>query len=250
MRSAAGVSADVERLRAQLERVQGRKMDAPVLPTHPALASLLPGRGLRTGSAYTIGASTSLLFALLAQPSQQGSWCAAVGMPGLGVEAAAKLGVDLTRLVLVPEPGDRWLSVVAAIADVVPVVAVRPPSRARDGDVSRLAARLRERGAVLLVQGRWPQTEAMIDVTEAHWDGLGRGHGLLAERALTVTVTSRRSPMPRSAPMLLPAPDGSLGQIADGRGVGAGGAGRGGTGGADADRSGLRAVEMPMRAAG
>src|SRR6478735_1532889 len=92
----------VAQLRAQVERVQGRRLDAPVLPVHPALASLLPGGGLRPGSAYSLPRSTSVLLALLAQPSQAGSWCAVLGMPRLGAEAAEGLGVDLSRLVLIP----------------------------------------------------------------------------------------------------------------------------------------------------
>ncbi|WP_374940930.1 hypothetical protein [Microbacterium sp. zg.Y1084] len=202
---------DVQRLRAQLERVQGRRMDAPVLPADPALAGLLPGRGLRPGSAYALGSSLTLLSALLAPPSQAGSWCGVVGMPEFGAEAAERVGVALDKLVLIPEPGTRWLAVTAAIAEVLPVVAVRPPSRARDADVSRLAARLRERGAVLLVQGTWPQTEAMIDVSDPVWSGVGDGYGYLAARELTVTVSSRRTPVPRRARVQLPA---SSGQVA------------------------------------
>ncbi|WP_394278762.1 hypothetical protein [Microbacterium sp.] len=201
---------EVQRLRAQMAQIQGRKLDAPPLPTHPALADLLPGGGLRPGSSYSLGGSMSLLFALLAQPSQTGSWCGVVGMPGFGAEAAQKAGVDLSHLVLIPEPGPRWLAVTSTIADVLPVVAVRPPSRAKDADISRLAARMRERGVVLLVQGPWPQTEAMIDVTDARWSGLGDGYGLLTDRELTVTVSSRRFPVPRSSRMLLPAPDGAI----------------------------------------
>lgn len=200
-------------LRARVEQLQGRSLDAPVLPTHPALAGLLPGRGLRPGASYTVGRSMSLLFALLAQPSQAGSWCAVLGMPELGAEAAAHIGVDLSRLVLVPDPGPRWLAVASAIAEVIPLVAVRPQGRARDGDVARLSARMRDRGTVLLVQGTWPQTEAMIDVEDPRWSGLGDGYGLLAERELTVTVTSRRFPVPRRERMLLPAPDGTLASL-------------------------------------
>ncbi|HWM15442.1 MAG TPA: hypothetical protein VNP97_02525 [Microbacterium sp.] len=201
---------DVLRLRAQLERVQGRRLDAPVLPVHPALAALLPGGGLRPGSAYSIAPSASLLFALLAAASQAGSWCGVVGVPRLGVEAAEGLGVDLSRLVLIPDPGSRWLAVTATIAEVLPVVAVRPGGRASDGDVSRLAARLRDRGAVLLVQGPWAQAEASIGVADPDWTGLGQGHGYLARRELTVTVTSRRTPVPRRGRVLLPADDGAL----------------------------------------
>jgi hypothetical protein len=208
--SEAQSEGDVLRLRAQLERVQGRRLDAPVLPVLPALAALLPGGGLRPGSSYSVAPSSSLLSALLAAPSQAGSWCGVVGMPQFGAEAAERLGVDLSRLVLIPDPGPRWLAVTATIAEVLPVVAVRPGGRATDGDISRLAARLRDRGSVLLVQGPWAQAEASIGVTEPDWSGLGHGHGYLSGRELTVTVTSRRTPVPRRGRMLLPASDGGL----------------------------------------
>ena len=201
---------EVLRLRAQLERVQGRKLDAPVLPVHPALAPLLPGGGLRPGSAYSLSRSTSLLLALLAQPSQSGSWCGVIGVPRLGAEAAEMLGVDLSRLVLIPDPGPRWLAVTATISEVLPVVAVRPSGRATDAEVSRLAARLRERGAVLLVQGQWPQAEAVLEVGDPVWTGLGRGHGYLDGRAVTVTSSSRRWPRPRRERLLLPDASGGL----------------------------------------
>src|ERR1051326_1037524 len=84
----------VELLRAQMERMQGRRLDVPVLPVPPALGALLPGGGLRPGSSYSLGRSMSLLFALFARPSQDGAWCAAVGMPHLGAEAARAAGVD------------------------------------------------------------------------------------------------------------------------------------------------------------
>lgn len=216
MRDRAEVAPDVSALRAQLERMQGRRLDEPVLPTHPAFSPLLPGGGLKPGSAYSLAPSASLLLALLARPSQDGVWCAAIGMPDLGAEAAERYGLDLDRLVLVPDPGPRWLAVAATIAEVVPVVAVRPPAgrsgvgSAPSAEMSRLGARLRDRRTVLLVQGEWPQVEATIEVADPHWAGLGRGHGYLAGRELTVTVTGRRSPAPRRARMLLPAADGTI----------------------------------------
>jgi hypothetical protein len=218
VRDRAQTAQEVSALRAQLERMQGHRLDEPVLPTHPAFSPLLPGGGLRPGAAYALASSTSLLLALMARPSQDGVWCAAVGMPDLGAEAAERYGLDLERLVLVPEPGPRWLAVTATIAEVVPVVAVRPPTgrgvgSAPGAEVSRMAARLRDRGAVLLVQGEWPQVEAAIEVGDPRWSGLGRGHGYLGDRELTVTVRSRRSPVPRSARMLLPAADGSISAV-------------------------------------
>lgn len=196
-------------LRSQLDRVHGLRMDAPVLPAPPALASLLPGRGFRPGASYSVGMGMSLLYALLAQPSADGSWCAVVGVPHFGAEAAERAGVSLSRVVLVPDPGQRWLAVAATVADVVPVVVIRPPSQARDADASRLAARMRDRGAVLFVQGPWPQAEAVIDVTRSRWSGLGDGDGYLATREVTVSVSSRRFPRAREGRMLLPAADGA-----------------------------------------
>ncbi|WP_235014890.1 hypothetical protein [Microbacterium sp. SLBN-154] len=207
------VRGEVHRLRAQLERVQGRRMDAPVLPVLEPLAEVLPGGGLRTGSAYSLTRSASLLAALLAGPSQDGTWCAVVGMPDFGVEAAESAGVDLSHLVLVPDPGPRWLAVAATLAEVIPVVAVRPAARAADAEVSRLGARLRDRAAVLLVQGPWPQAEASLDLADPEWSGVGRGHGYLAAREVTIDVRSRRWPMPRRARMSLPAADGGVGAV-------------------------------------
>lgn len=205
------VRGEVHRLRAQLERVQGRRMDAPVLPVLEPFAEVLPGGGLRAGSAYSLARSSSLVSGLLAGPSQNGTWCAVVGMPDFGVEAAESAGVDLSHLVLVPDPGPRWLAVAATLAEVIPVVAVRPASRTADAEVSRLGARLRDRGAVLLVQGPWPQAEASLDLAEPEWSGVGRGHGYLAAREVTIDVRSRRWPMPRRVRMTLPAADGGVG---------------------------------------
>ncbi len=207
------VRGEVHRLRAQLERVQGRRMDAPVLPVLEPFAEVLPGGGLRAGSAYSLARSSLLVSGLLAGPSQNGTWCAVVGMPDFGVEAAESAGVDLSHLVLVPDPGPRWLAVAATLAEVIPVVAVRPASRTADAEVSRLGARLRDRGAVLLVQGPWPQAEASLDLAEPEWSGVGRGHGYLAAREVTIDVRSRRWPMPRRVRMTLPAADGGVGAV-------------------------------------
>ena len=54
------------------------------------------------------------------------------------------------------------------------------------------------------------QTEAMIDVGDPSWSGLGDGYGILSGRELTVTVTSRRFPAPRSGRVLLPDASGAV----------------------------------------
>ncbi len=183
---------EVHRLRSEISRMQRRRSDAPFLPLDPALQGLLPDPGLRAGSAYSLSPSPSLLGALLGAPSQQGSWCAVIGMPTLGIEAMAAFGVDLSRLILVPDPGDRWLTVTSALSEVVPLIAVHPRSKVSDGDIQRLSARLRDRSCTLLVTARWPQSEATIRVEDIEWHGLGEGWGLLADRTVTLRSTSRR----------------------------------------------------------
>lgn len=195
---------EIETLRARIRSMQATAAPTRLLPTHPAIADLLPGGGLQHGAAYSVEQSAMLLMTLLAAPSAAGTWCGIVGVPEFGVEAAAHFGVDLERLVLVPHPGEHWLTVTAAIADIMGVVVTRPPKRASDSSVARLAARLRQRGATLLVLGPWPQTEAMLSLSASRWHGIGQGHGHLAAREATITVTHRATGRPRSARLWLP----------------------------------------------
>ncbi|MDQ7807352.1 hypothetical protein Q5425_26750 [Amycolatopsis sp. A133] len=87
------------------------------LPVTPALAELLPGGGLWRGTTVSVLRSAALVLALLAEATRQGSWAAIVGMPDLGVAAAAELGVDLDRFALVAAPGAELVAVVSALID-------------------------------------------------------------------------------------------------------------------------------------
>ncbi len=200
----AATTDTVRTLQSRIRQMQASKLDSRSIPTHPAIAELLPGGALKQGAVYSVDRSATLLMALLAGPSAAGSWCGVVGVPEFGIEAAARFGIDLDRLVLVPDPGEQWLAVTAAIADVMGVVVTRPPRRADDGSVARLAARLRQRDATLIVLGTWPQSEAMLSLSESDWSGIGNGHGHLSARQVTVTVTSRTHARPRSARLWLP----------------------------------------------
>jgi hypothetical protein len=147
---------------------------------------------LRTGTTYSV-TSASLAALLMAGPSVDGAWCAVVGTGELGVEAAAMFGVDLDRVVVVPEPGDAWLEVVAALVDVLGLVVVRPPKNLpAPKDISRLSARLRTRGSILVVWGDWPRCDARVGLTHVEWHGAGGvdegGSGHLKARQATVEV--------------------------------------------------------------
>lgn len=124
-------AGEVLRLRREISRMQRRRSEQTLLPLDPAFASLLPEGGLQTGTSYSVSPSPSLVLALLGAASQKGLWCAVVGMPTLGVEAAAAFGIDLARLILVPTPGDRWLAATSALAEVVPLIVVSRLARTR-----------------------------------------------------------------------------------------------------------------------
>jgi hypothetical protein len=164
----------------------------------PGVSELLR---LRTGGAYVVE-SHSLVMAMMSGPSQAGEWCAVVGAPDFGLEAAAAFGVELERTVVVPRPGEHWLSVTAGMLDVATVVVVRPPVVIGNHQAERLRSRLRQKDAVLLSLGHWPRADAVVSITESSWVGLGRGHGRLSARRVLVSV-SEGGPV-RQVPLWLP----------------------------------------------
>jgi hypothetical protein len=194
-----------------------------LLPVLPALEGLLPEPGLRRGTTVGVAGgpgATSLALALGAAASAAGSWAGAVGLPSLGLEAAGELGVALERLLLVEPPPDRWATVVAALLDAVDLVHVALPPQVRLGDARRLAARARERGAVLVVHGpgapglrAWPEAPAVrLTVESAVWEGpAGGGAGRLVARRVEVVGGGRgAAARPRRAPLWLPDATGSV----------------------------------------
>src|ERR1700712_2289372 len=81
--------ATVEELQARIRGMQATTLDTRLIPTVPAIGGLPPGGGLKQGATYAVERSFALVMAMLAGPSAAGSWCAVVGMPEFGVEAAA-----------------------------------------------------------------------------------------------------------------------------------------------------------------
>ncbi len=58
---------------------------------------------------------------------------------------------------LVPDPGEHWLEVTAALVDVLRVVVLRAPAAVDARAAGVLDARLRTRSGVLVVWGEWPR---------------------------------------------------------------------------------------------
>jgi len=207
MSVALGVDATGE-LTTPATEITGR-----VLPVRGELADLLPWGGLRRGSTVSVRGSTSLLLALLATATAEGCWAAVVGLPHLGVLAAAELGVAVHRLALVPKPGTDPAVVertVAALLDGIDLVSVAVPVTPHTA--RRLSARARQRKSVLVPFGAWPGVDVELRMGDGRWTGLGTGHGLLAEREVEVHATGRgAASRSRRAELLLPASGGGVG---------------------------------------
>lgn len=194
-----------------------------VLPVHHSLESLLGG-GLQRGTTVAVSGvgATTLGLVLAAGPASRGSWAAVVGWPSLGLVAAHRAGVPLDRVAVVDEPpADQRASVLAALVGAFDVVLVPTSLQIGATHTRRLAARLRERGSVLVrVAGHRHAARAdaaagadlHLRVTAAAWEGLGAGHGHLQVRRVRVDLDGRGAAggRTRRTELWLPGPDGTV----------------------------------------
>jgi hypothetical protein len=106
----------------------------------------------------------------------------------------------------VPNPGPEWPTVVAALIDGVDVVVIAVPGQVSASIASRLVARARQRGCVLVPYGRWAGADVTLQVTQGRWEGLGTGHGRLRRRKVTVIARGRgTAAWPKEITMWMPA---------------------------------------------
>ncbi len=182
-----------------------------VLPVLPALRGLLPGGGLQRGSVVTSEDFGLLSLALVAGAVADGAWCAVVGVPDIGMRAAAEAGVDPDRVLLVADPGPRWPQVVASLLDGFDIVLLCPPDQPSAQLRRKLEAAARRYGSVLVVAGDWPGAQSRLLMAHAEWAGIGAGYGRLRARRAQVVVTGRGAgERPRSAWLWLPGADGAV----------------------------------------
>jgi hypothetical protein len=183
----------VEQLRERVAAMEQKQAGQPV-PTLPGLTDIV---SLHAGATYSVD-SASLALALVAGASRAGEWVGFAGCADFGVEAAAELGVELSRTVLVPDPGEHWLEVTAALVDVLRVVVLRPPAGVDERTAGILDSRLRTRSSVLVVHGDWPRVAARVSVEESAWTGPGAGTGQLEERRARLVVRRGTRPPQRA----------------------------------------------------
>lgn len=186
------------------------------LPVAEAYEPLLPDGGLRRGHVVGCGgpAAMSLALGLLARPVSAGSWLAVVGVPMLGLEAVAEMGVPLERVVGVDAGSGPsvWAERVAAAIDGFECVLTRPPVGA-DRYLRKVTNRMQARGAVLVPVGPVAPglaCDVELTTTSTEWAGVDGGAGHLMARRARVRSGGRRMPRPVEVELLLPGPDGRV----------------------------------------
>ena len=181
-----------------------------LVPVLSVLHDVVPEGGLRPGTVTVVEGSPALALALTAGLGER--WCAVVGLPEVHIAAAASMGGDPMRVLLVDDPGRRWADVVAALTDACAMVLTRPPDRPAPQVARRLTALARRNGCALVMTGPWEGANLRLHVETGHWSGLGEGTGHLRGRRALVTSSGRGAAgHGRRAWLWLPAPDGSIG---------------------------------------
>lgn len=189
-----------------------------LLPVHTALTEVFPEGGLRRGSVVGCQgqAAWSTALALAAGPSQAGSWVGLVNVGSRwGLSAAAEWGIALDRVFSVPAVEPAQLpTVLAAVADGVDLV-ITAGAGVRAGDARRIAARLGQRGGVLLVLGDPGGfvPDVVCSATTTSWSGLHGGCGRLTARRVRFEASGRRVDRPRRADLWFPGPTGAPSRV-------------------------------------
>lgn len=204
---AAELLHEHEQTKRDLRAVAGRAQSTSVLasqrprPVSGPFAQLFPN-GLRPGTSVAVRAAKPALAAaalrnaitLAAGVVPGDGWVAAVGVPSMGVLAAAEAGLALDRLVFLAAPESVWGTVAVAAVDAFDVIVLSVPKRPRAAEVRRLAGRARERGTTVIACGpgaaEWGG-EARIVTSGVEWTGLGNGYGALSSCKVRVDLDGR-----------------------------------------------------------
>jgi len=173
----------------------GPVFEAP-LPVPSLLTGVLPA-GLPRGTVAVLSGARSLMLSMVAAVTAAGGNAAIVGQPDLGLLAASEMGADLSRLAVIPHPGNDPVEVATVLMDGMDLVVLGlggrsvPPARTRV-----VLARARHRGCALLVSGgTWQGTALQLDARVSGYETVGcasvPGFGRIGAVRLEVRAAGR-----------------------------------------------------------
>ncbi|MFF2088523.1 hypothetical protein ACFVVM_32470 [Nocardia sp. NPDC058176] len=165
-----------------------------VLPVPGPLGDLLPDHGLTRGTVVACPRG-AVLCGLLAAATAAGRHAAVLSSatgPQIGLLAAWEMGADLGRLACIRTPDDSAAEVVGVLADGITVIVLDlPHAHIRRSAMETLRARLRSKGAVLLVTSTDWARQAHLDIGIQRRPnyGLGRGRGRVTQYDLDIDIS-------------------------------------------------------------
>lgn len=192
-------AATIARLRGKIAAVErsGPADRPPPVVAAPSAVEEATAEGLaglaRPGTVGVLDGSPTALLGLLARVTAAGGHAAIVGLPQLGLAAAAEMGAVLDRLVWIPDPGPDPLAVTAVLVDGMALVVLDPAGAALAPSRTRaITARVRRGpGALVVAGGDWPGADVRVEAAVTGGVGLGCGHGRIRGLDLAVRIRSR-----------------------------------------------------------
>lgn len=175
-----------------------------------SLAKIFPQGRIQRGSVILFEGGlnsgvTSATFEFLATELVQKSWCALVGFENIGFFAAFQKGVNLTKVVSVPDPGQDVAQVAAVLMEAFPIVVLANPRYISFSQVRNLTARIRQNSSIIVVVRQqseqsykrskdvwYGSCDYVINSSSSDFFGLGHGDGFIEERQVSLSLGNKR----------------------------------------------------------
>ncbi|OBK29994.1 hypothetical protein A5634_17140 [Mycobacterium asiaticum] len=151
----------------QLESLR-RRMEAMSGKSTAHTEELLPGASpsmLPRGTVAVLSGARSLVLRMVASATADGGNVAIVGQPNIGLLAAVEMGADLSRIAVIPDPGNDPVEVAAVLVDGMDLVVLGLGGRRVTRTRARaVVARARHKGCTVLVtDGDWEGASARLE---------------------------------------------------------------------------------------
>lgn len=161
----------LKQLRQKIAALSG-KDTAPAEELVPSGPALLP-----RGTVAVLSGARSLVLRMVATVTADGGNAVIVGQPDIGLLAAVEMGADLSRIAVVPDPGNDPVEVAAVLIDGMDLVVLGLGGRRVTRTRARaVVARARQKGCTVLVtDGDWEGASTRLEARVCGYELAGGG---------------------------------------------------------------------------
>lgn len=149
----------LKQLRKKIAALSG-KDTAPADDAVPVDPALLP-----RGTVAVLSGARSLTLRMVATVTAGGGNAVIIGQPDIGLLAAVEMGADLSRIAVIPDPGNDPVEVAAVLIDGMDLVVLGLGGRRVTRTRARaVVARARQKGCtVLVIDGDWEGASTRLE---------------------------------------------------------------------------------------